>query len=241
MPPPRDYYERPWAAVPQGAVPELAPLRERFLLERLDAERARLRRPLRVLDFGCGSGHFAATMACAGCEVVAVDVAEEAVSRTRALERHDEVGGAGGGAAGEVDAADGGAPARGVQALLVEPEAPLPLEDVSFDAIWAGETIEHVADTAGTLSELRRVLRSGGLLLVSTPDHGPLLRLWLALSRSAFERRFDARGEHLRFYTRRSLYALFEDFGFEEVDVRGAGGLPGARRVLFASGRRKRF
>ena len=36
------------------------------------------------------------------------------------------------------------------------------LEDVSFDAVWAGEVIEHVVDTAAWLSEVRRVLRSGG-------------------------------------------------------------------------------
>ncbi len=124
---------------------------------------------------------------------------------------------------------------------LVEPEAPLPLEDASFDVVWAGETIEHVADTAQWLSELRRVLRSGGLLLISTPEHGPLSRLWIGLSRAAFQARFDPRADHLRFYTRQLLAELLADFGFAEVTVASAGGLPLARRVLLASARRKRF
>jgi 2-polyprenyl-6-hydroxyphenyl methylase/3-demethylubiquinone-9 3-methyltransferase len=170
----------------------------------------------RVLDVGCGEGHFAAALVRAGAEVVAIDVAAEPLRR--ALERHPEL-----------------------DARLVEPEAPLPLEDSSFDVVWAGETIEHVADTSRWLSELRRVLRSGGVLLLSTPNHSPLLRLSLAVSARAFEARFDPRSDHLRFYTRRALEDLLADFGFEEVAVRPAAGVPGARRVLLARGRRKRF
>ena len=107
--------------------------------------------------------------------------------------------------------------------------------------MWAGEVIEHVADTAGWLSELRRVLRSGGVLLLSTPDHGRLRMLGWALAPRAFATHFDPRADHLRFYTRRTLSELLEDFGFQDVAVRRAGGPPGARRQLLASARRSRF
>jgi len=221
------YHESLWEGVPEGLAPTDVRLREAFLLERLAAatrERASglsagmgsVDRALRVLDVGCGEGHFAAALMRARAEVVAVDVAAEPLRR--ALERHPDL-----------------------DVRLVQPEALLPLEDSSFDVVWAGETIEHVADTSRWLSELRRVLRSGGLLLLSTPDHGLLSRLRLALSRGAFEAHFDPRADHLRFYTRPALAALLADFGFEDVAVRGAGGLPGARRVLLVSGRRKRF
>jgi 2-polyprenyl-3-methyl-5-hydroxy-6-metoxy-1,4-benzoquinol methylase len=214
--PARAYHERLWEGVPEGLSPTDAPLREAFLLERLAAESRRLERAPCVLDVGCGEGYFAAALASRGAEVVAVDVAGEALRRARA--RHPSL-----------------------DTRLVEPEAPLSLDDSSFDIVWAGETIEHVADTSQWLSELRRVLRSGGLLLLSTPDHGPLSRLRLGLSRGAFEAHFDPRSDHLRFYTRRRLAELLADFGFERVTVAGAGGPPGARRVLLASGRRKRF
>ena len=210
------YHESLWESVPEGLNPTDAGLRERFLLEGLAAESERVNRPLRVLDVGCGEGQFAAALARTGAEVVAIDVAEEPLRRLRA--RHP-----------------------GLDARLVAAEAPLPLEDSSFDIVWAGETIEHVADTAQWLSEVRRVLPSGGLVLLSTPDHGPLSRLRLALSREAFDTHFDPRSDHLRFYTRRTLVELLSDFGFEDVAVAGAGGLPAARRVLLASGRRKRF
>lgn len=212
----RAYHESLWEGVPEGLAPSDARPREAFLLERVARERKRAGRAPRVLDVGCGEGHFAAALVRCGAEVVAVDVAEEPLRRARA--HHPDM-----------------------DLRLVEPRGPLPLRDASFDVVWAGETIEHVADTLGWLSELRRVLRSGGLVLLSAPDHGPLSRWRLAVSRRAFEAHFDPRSDHLRFYTRRVLADLLADFGFEEVAVAGAGGLPGARRVLLASGRRKRF
>ncbi len=214
--PSRAYHESLWEYVSEGLEPSDASLREAFLLHHVAAEAGRLGKRPRVLDLGCAEGHFAAALARYGAEVVAVDVAEEPLRRARV--RHPEL-----------------------DVRLIEPDEPLPLEDSSLDVIWAGETIEHIADTQAWLSEVRRVLRSGGLILLTTPDHGLLSRLRLALSSRAFETHFDPRADHLRFYTRRALAGLLADFGFKEVVVAARGGLPGARRVLLASGRRSRF
>ncbi len=214
--PARAYHESMWEAVPEGLPPADARLREDFLLEHVAVAGEQAGRVPRVLDVGCGEGHFAAALLGAGAEVVGCDVAAEPLRRAHS--RHPTL-----------------------DLRLVEPEASLPLEDASFDVVWAGETIEHVADTAQWLSELRRVLRSGGLLLISTPEHGPLSRLWIGLSRTAFQARFDPRADHLRFYTRQLLADLLADFGFADVAVKNAGGLPLARRVLLASAQRKRF
>jgi len=170
----------------------------------------------RVLDVGCGEGRFAAELLAAGARVVAVDVAQEPLRRARA--RHPRL-----------------------DLRLIAPEGPWELDDASFDVVWAGEVIEHVADTAAWLSEVRRVLRSGGRLLLSTPAHEPLALMRLALSRRAFARHFDPRGDHLRFYSRRTLSELLADFGFTAIAVQSAGGPPGARRLLLASASRRRY
>ncbi len=170
----------------------------------------------RVLDVGCGEGRFAAELARAGAQVVGVDVAEEPLRRARA--RHPEL-----------------------DLRRVDGEGPWDLADASFDVVWAGEVIEHVADTAAWLSEVRRVLRSGGSLLVSTPALGRLALMRAALSRRAFAERFDPRGDHLRFYSRETLTRVLGELGLQEIRVGSAGGPPGARRLLLAHAIRSRF
>jgi len=170
----------------------------------------------RVLDVGCGEGCFASELARAGASVVGIDVAEEPLRRARERD-------------------------PGLDLRVVEAGGSWPLDDASFDVVWAGETIEHVADTAGWLSEIRRVLRPGGRLLLSTPDHGRLRVLWLGLSRRAFDAHFDPRADHLRFYTRAGLSRLLGELGFRDVVVRAAAGPPGARRLLLARAVRSRW
>ena len=170
----------------------------------------------RVLDLGCAEGAFGAELERAGAQVLCADVAQEPLMRAARLH-------------------------PGLDLRLLDPAGAWDLQDSSFDAVWAGEVIEHVADTQAWLSEVRRVLRSGGRLILTTPDNGPLMLLWMALSRGAFEARMDPRSDHLRFYSRRTLTRLLEDFGFEQISVRGAGGLPGARRYLLAVATRSRF
>jgi len=158
----------------------------------------------RALDIGCGTGEFSAVLAGAGASVVGVDVAEAALSRARA--RH-----------------------VGVDFRLVPIDGPLPFEDNSFDVVWASELIEHVADTARWLSEVRRVLAPGGRLLVTTPSHG---RLRVALF--GVERFSEPLGDHLHLYTKTSLRGLLHEFGFSSVDVRAVDGPPVLRRSLLA-------
>jgi len=143
-------------------------------------------------------------LAQAGAQATGVDVAQAALDRARA--RH---------------------PALDFR--LVPLDGPLPLEDNSFDLVWASEVIEHVADTGRWLSEARRVLAPGGRLLVTTPSHG---RLRVALG--GVERFSDPLGDHLHLYTSASLRTLLGEFGFGEVQVRAVDGPPLLRRVLLA-------
>ena len=205
-----NYHQSIWEGVPEGLDPPDLELRLAFLLGQVEAAGAARRSPLRVLDVGCGEGRFAAELARRGFAVVGVDVAEEPLRRARARE-----------------------PA--LQLRIVPAEGRWPLADASFDLVWAGETIEHVADTVGWVSEVHRVLRAGGRLLLSTPAHGRLRMLALALSGTRFDRHFDPRADHLRFYSSRTLARLLADLGFGEIEVRGAGGIPLAPRLLLAS------
>jgi SAM-dependent methyltransferase len=165
----------------------------------------------RVLDLGCGAGRFVAALRDAGAEPVGVELAAAALERARRT-------------------------APGADLRLVEPDGSLPLEHASVDLVWCSEVLEHVADTAHVLLEVRRVLRPGGRLLVTVPFHGRVKAALIALAR--FDSHFDPLGQHLRFYTRSSLAATLSASGFEEIQVRAWGGPPLLRAGLTARARR---
>ena len=166
------------------------------------------RRGDRVLDLGCGDGAFTAALAPQVASVVGADVAEAALRRAR---RRSPV----------------------IPFELVPLNGPLPFDVGAFDLVWSTEVIEHVADTARWLSEVRRVLAPAGRLLLTTPNHS---RLRLAVG--GIERYSEPLGDHLHLYSRRSLQRLLADFGFAGIGVRAAGGAPLLRRLLLARGTR---
>jgi ubiquinone/menaquinone biosynthesis C-methylase UbiE len=118
----------------------------------------------------------------------------------------------------------GRAAARLPRAAIVElePDAPLPADDNSFDLVLCAETIEHVRDVQLLLSEARRVLRPGGELAITTPAHGRLTALRLALT--GWERGFDPLSPHLRFLSARSLRGLLDEMGFAVASLQTRAG-----------------
>ena len=187
------YLDDVWAAVPEGAEPELFATRRDFLL-------AHLPDGARVLDAGCGEGAFSAAMAEAGARPVAVDVADEPLRRLR--KRFPDLKDVRRATAGE----------------------PLPLRDGEVDAAFAGEVIEHVVDVGAFCSELRRVVKPAGPLILTTPDHPRSLLVRFALRPHLFDEHFSPYADHLRFFTARTLRRVLADAGFETVALTRAGG-----------------
>lgn len=79
----------------------------------------------------------------------------------------------------------------------------------SVDAVICTEVLEHVADPAAALGEIARVLRPGGILVLSVPHLSPI---------------HEAPNDYYR-YTRYGLAHLFERAGLELLDLSAAGGL----------------
>jgi len=136
--------------------------------------------PQRILDVGCGTGHLAGELLGAGHRVTAVDRLPEALAAASANDR--EIG------------------------MLRADAGRLPLRTGAFDAVTMIDVLEHV-DDAAALTELRRVVRPGGLLVLTVPAVP-----WL------WSHRDDAAG-HLRRYTRRSLAAALARGGFEPLEL----------------------
>lgn len=140
-----------------------------------------------ALDLGCGDGRLTAKLR-AGA-VTAADVSEVALRRAERRVPEAEI-------------------------ARVEPDAPLPFVDGEFELVVCVETIEHVRDVQLFLSEIRRVLRPGGGLALTTPA---ISRLSLLRN---FDETFDPLSPHLRFFTKRSLATVLDALGFDVQSIK---------------------
>jgi 2-polyprenyl-6-hydroxyphenyl methylase/3-demethylubiquinone-9 3-methyltransferase len=124
------------------------------MLHWIAAARATLVPPARrtgalLVDVGCGAGLLAPHLDGLGYTHVGVDLTRSALALARD---------------------------HGVTATRGDVTA-LPLPDGVADVVCAGEILEHVADVAGALGEVCRVLRPGGTLVVDTIADTALARL----------------------------------------------------------------
>lgn len=85
--------------------------------------------------------------------------------------------------------------------------------DRSADVVAMFEVIEHLLDPRVVLRQVRRVLRPGGLLVMSTPNFNSLSRWALGPGWAVL-----APGEHVYYFTRKSLRRLLLQAGFGEVE-----------------------
>ncbi len=141
---------------------------------------AKLPRPWTVLDYGCGSGRFIPLLTPLGA-VHAFDVTPTVLDEAR--QRHPDA---------HFVAGDG--------------TYPTPLANATYAVAISSEVIEHTLDQAPFLGDLHRVLRPGGLLLLTTPN-------------ARFEARYKAGTKGLQpienWLDARALRRLAVDAGFE--------------------------
>ena len=143
---------------------------------------------VRILDAGCGEGYGADWFAGLGAEVVALDYDEAAIAHVES-------------AYPRVTAVRGNLNA-------------LPLPDASTDAVVSLQVIEHIWNLGEFLAECRRVLRPGGVIVVSTPNR-PVFSPGLQ------------RGEkpvnpfHVEEFDAEQVEAMLRHAGFSSVRVEG--------------------
>lgn len=94
----------------------------------------------------------------------------------------------------------------------------LPFKNNSFDAVICSEVIEHLNERKKVFSELDRVLKKNGILIIGTPDYGRLAWnviefIYAKLAPGAYA------GEHINHYTCKSLKEILEkkNFRIEEI------------------------
>lgn len=124
---------------------------------------------LRVLEIGCGRGAFARHLVDKGADVVAADFSPAAVQLARAT--------------------------LGERCKLVVADVQdIPFPSATFDLVVSLETLEHVPYPDRGLSELVRVTKPGGRLIVTTPNYLSVMGLRRVLLRMT-GRRFTELGQ----------------------------------------------
>lgn len=161
-----------------------------FVPERIPLFGAAIGRGKRVLDLGCRSGALTRHFL-EGNEVVGLDVDRAALAKAEAF---------------------------GIEPVYADVEDPLPFENGSFDAVVAGELLEHLRFPDALLAEIRRVLRPGGVIVGSVPNAFRLQgRLKFLLGRAP-----EDDPTHLHMFSPTALRALLSSF--EDVRLTYVGG-----------------
>jgi 2-polyprenyl-6-hydroxyphenyl methylase/3-demethylubiquinone-9 3-methyltransferase len=104
--------------------------------------------------------------------------------------------------------------------------AGLPAE--SFDALICTEVIEHVFAPRNAIRNAYELLKPGGQMLMTTPYHGYLKNLSLAVT-GRMDQHFTVLWDfgHIKFWSKATLSVILEEAGFRKLRFSGVGRLPG--------------
>ena len=114
---------------------------------------------MRILDVGCGNGAMAGELIQRGARVVGIDLSEQGIDTAR--KQH---------------------PAGRFEVLAADEKVLANLGEEPFDRVLSTEVVEHVYDPRSYARGCATALKSGGRFVCSTPYHGYLKNLALALA-----------------------------------------------------------
>jgi SAM-dependent methyltransferase len=136
----------------------------------------------KVLDLGCGRGDFLEPFKNADIDISGVDFAENSI---RELKK------------------------RGYAVKQCDFEKnTVPFGDDYFDIVFSKSVIEHLSDPGKYLSEIKRILKPGGRLIIMTPD-------WYSQYMIFYNDH-----THKQPYTLESLKNTLIESGFRDIDIR---------------------
>ena len=166
----------------------------------------------RVLDVGCSSGYLARPLAARGNTVVGIEL--DAGAAREAEEYCERV------LVGDVETME------------------LALDERSFDVVLLGDVIEHLREPVDTLRRLRRFLRPGGRLVLSTPNVANwAIRLSLLGGRWRYTDRGILDRTHTHLFTRATLREAIESAGYVVDRIDFSAPMPGDSDLLDGAAR----
>jgi 2-polyprenyl-3-methyl-5-hydroxy-6-metoxy-1,4-benzoquinol methylase len=172
----------------------------------------------KVLDLGCGNGTFLSNFRDRGWSLYGSDFSPTGIDFAKRT--FPEI---------EFFLADASAPTGDI------------LERVGHvDVIISTEVIEHLYDPRSFLHNAHSLLKPSGQLVLTTPYHGYLKNLMLALT-GKLDQHFTVLWDHghIKFWSKKTLRAVLEETGFTDIHFIGSGRLPWLWKSIVVSARRK--
>ena len=153
----------------------------------------------RVLDVGCGNGELASVLSDAGFDIFGVDGDPRGIEIAKERSPHITF-----------DVVDFGDPAPS-----------------GFDAVVTTEVVEHLYSPGDLIRFCREALQPGGHLILTTPYHGYLKNLALSVADAWDEHHHSLKdGGHIKFFSRKSITELLNEYGFKVTSFSGVGRFP---------------
>jgi 2-polyprenyl-3-methyl-5-hydroxy-6-metoxy-1,4-benzoquinol methylase len=158
----------------------------------------------RLLDVGCGSGYWANEFSRLGYSVVGVDPSVQGIEIARQK-----------------------FPQARFERTIATDDLLERINEAPFDVVTSFEVIEHVYEPRDWASACFNSLKPGGLLICSTPYHGYLKNLALAVT-NGWDRHLGPlwSGGHIKFFSVNTLSQLLREAGFVNPRFKGAGRAP---------------
>jgi ubiquinone/menaquinone biosynthesis C-methylase UbiE len=179
---------------------------------------------LKVLDAGCGAGHYMKEMIDYGFDAYGVDISKQMVEVTKSNVKHDE----------NIEA----------NVLCSDCEF-LPFPDNYFDIITCIGVLEYNSDEVGVLKELKRVIKDNGYIIFTLPNllklrnvldaYYYIIRFWKYLKVKFTGRYFTSKPDsvHSEYsqnanftnsrYTFNQLKKIIQKSELVDVDIKGFG------------------
>ena len=171
----------------------------------------------RILDVGCGNGVIACRLLDDGFDIYGIDASETGVSIASTKN-----------------------PGRFFVQDISSERLPDALSKFPFDVVISTEVLEHIYAPRSYMKLIRNILPRGGVVIISTPYHGYLKNLVMALTNkldSHFTVLWD--GGHIKFWSKSTLTKLLNEFGFKVMKFKGSGRFPLLWKSMFISAKLK--